>query len=93
MNRRSLIFLLVGVNLVLLVALMYSAFPMPAAYAQRVGTSGNYMLVTGQIQSGYDAVYLFDVAERRMHALTIEKGGSGRLDFRDSRNLQQDFRE
>lgn len=93
MNRRALILLLVGLNLVLLVALLYSAFPMPAAFAQRVGTSGNYMLITGQIQSGYDAVYLFDVAERRMHVLTIEKGGSNRLDHRDTRDLQQDFRE
>ena len=93
MKRRSMIVLLAGLNLMLLAALFYSAFPMPAAYAQRVGTSGNYMLIAAQMQSGYDAVYLFDVAERRMHAFTVEKGGSDRLDYRDSRDLQQDFRE
>lgn len=93
MTRRSLIVLLAGLNLLLLVALLYSAFPMPAAFGQRVGTSGNYMLLTAEIQGGYDAVYLFDVGERRMHAFTIEKGGADRIEYRDSRDLKQDFRE
>ena len=93
MNKRTCIVLLVGVNLLLLAALVFSVFPGPTAYAQRVGTSGNFMIVSGEIQNGYDALYLFDVAERKMHAFTIEKGGAGRLQHRDFRDLKADFRE
>lgn len=93
MNKRSWIVLLVGVNLFLLAALLFSVFPGPEAYAQRVGISGNFMIVAGEIQDGYDALYLFDVAERRMHVFTIEKGGAGRLQHRDFRDLKADFRE
>lgn len=93
MRKRSIVMVLVGVNLFLLAALVYSVFPMPAAYGQRVGTAGNFMLVTGEIQSGYDAVYLFDVGERVVYAFTIPKGRSGEIVFQDKRDLKADFRE
>jgi hypothetical protein len=93
MNKRTCIVLLVGVNLFLLAALVFSVFPGPAAYAQRVGISGNFMMVTAEIQDGYDALYLFDVADRKMYAFSIEKGGAGRLEVRDFRDLKADFRE
>jgi len=93
MSKRTCLVLLVGVNLFLLAALAFTVFPGPKAYAQRVGISGNYMMVTAEIQDGYDALYLVDVAERRMHVLTIEKGGAGRLQHNDFRDLKVDFRE
>lgn len=68
MTKRSLLVLLVGLNLGLLVALVSRVYTPDSAYAQAVGARpGNYMLVAGRAEVGNDAVYLIDAANRQLH--------------------------
>lgn len=90
--RKSIpVIVLLGVNLVLLWALVGMAFPPPAAMAQAVGGAGNYLLVCGNIQSDYDAVHMIDLRNRLLHSFTVRKG-QVQLEYRGTRDLQTDFR-
>ncbi|MGB9626924.1 MAG: hypothetical protein ACPMAQ_18885, partial [Phycisphaerae bacterium] len=61
MSRQSVLVLLVGLNLLLLGAIILSLYTPPAALAQAPGRSADYLLVSGRIQIEHDAVYLFDL--------------------------------
>lgn len=91
MSKRVLIVALVGVNLALLAALVICANPPRAAYGQAVAAAGNMLMLTGEIQDGYDALYLVDLPRREMHVFTPEKSRRGRLVYRDTRSLKRDF--
>jgi len=91
MSKNSIIVVLVGANLFLLASIIFSVSSPPAAMAQRVGGAGNYLIVTGEIQDGYDALYLFDLPQRRLHALTVSKG-TPKIQLQDSPDLSADFR-
>lgn len=91
MTRNMALSLLVCVNLVLLTALCLSTYSLPAAQAQGTGLAGNYMMVTGEIQNEYDALYLVDLRERTIHAFYWDKGRK-QLVYSDMRSLERDFR-
>ncbi|MBN2563064.1 MAG: hypothetical protein JXQ75_19235 [Phycisphaerae bacterium] len=94
MTKRALIVLLVGVNLILLAALILaSGWGLPAAYAQAVPLGQNYLIVAAEIRDGVDALYVIDLSQRRMHVFRPNRDQNDRrllhVGFRD---LQRDFR-
>ncbi len=92
MSRHTIIVVLVGINLIFLAGIVLSVTSPSAAMAQRVGGAGNYMIVAAEVMDGNDAVYVFDLPERRLHAFTVKKGTPPRIELRDTRDLSQDFR-
>lgn len=90
-SRSTWVTLLVGVNLVLFTALFIVGAPPRSAGAQSTGLAGNYMVVTGQIQSQFDALYMLDLRERTLHCFYFEKG-SRELKYGGYRDLERDFR-
>ena len=68
--KKPLIVALMCVNAALLVALI-AGTGTERAYGQVIGA--NYLVVTGNIFSDYDAVYVLDLATRRLAAWRYEK--------------------
>jgi hypothetical protein len=90
-NKTTWLSLLVCVNLVLLTGIVVFGVPPQAAWAQGTGLAGNYLLVTGQIQSQFDALYLIDLHERTLHTFYFDKGTND-LRWAGYRDLERDFR-
>jgi hypothetical protein len=91
MNKTACVTLLVCVNLLLLTGIIvFGAPPTPAA-AQGTGLAGNYIVVSGQIQRNFDALYLLDLKERALHVFYFVKG-SRTLEYGGYRDLERDFR-
>jgi hypothetical protein len=68
MPRKNLILgLLTVVNVVLLAVLVEQILPERAAFAQPVNMPANYLAVTASITAGRDALYIVDVADRRLY--------------------------
>ena len=91
-TKRSLIVALVGVNLFLLAALLLSSYAPPAAHAQRVGGAWNYIAVSCEVDESYDAFYLVDLSQRRLHAFVPSQQQDGSIEYVGSRSLEADFR-
>ncbi len=91
MSKRSVISALIGVNLFLLSALLMSSFSPPAAMAQRVGASSNFVAVTSQSDTDYDVLFLLDLGERRLHLFKPNRDRSGDIGYVGARDLAQDF--
>jgi len=68
--KKPAIVLMLCVNAVLLVALV-AGTGVPKAYGQFVGA--NYLVVTGDVYSDYEAVYVLDLATRRVAAWRYQK--------------------
>ena len=91
MDKRVVMVGLVGVNLVLLAALLFVSPGPQAAVAQSVSQGGNYMVVTGKIYDDHDALYLIDLNTRTLHAFTFSQTRR-QLEYRGARSLLTDFR-
>ncbi len=91
MTRATWLTVLVCVNLALLTAIVVFAVPPQAALAQGTSLAGNYMIVAGQIQQQFDALYLIDLRERTLHIFYFMKG-SNDLRWAGYRDLERDFR-
>lgn len=93
MTKRSVIVLLVGLNLILLATLVLTSWRLPAAYAQAAPLGQNYAMVAGEIRSGVDALYILDLPRRRMHVFVPNRDQNNRrLLYEGSRDFQRDFR-
>ncbi len=92
MSRQSVLVLLVGLNLLLLGAIILSVYTPPAALAQAPGRSADYLLVSGRIQVEHDAVYLFDLRNRLLHVFRAVPGQPINVIPVDTRELARDFR-
>lgn len=90
MNRNLLLSALICVNVVLLAALAVLAYTPPPANAQ-VGLAGNYLVVTGEVQDEFDAMYVLNPRSRMLYALTYNRG-TRRLDLGGYRDLSRDLR-
>jgi hypothetical protein len=95
-RKESWITLLVCLNLVLLTGLIFAGSTPPAAYAQTApnagtGLAGNYLAVAGEIQDGWDALYLLDTRTRQLHAFFFDKT-TKRLSYGGIRDLERDLR-
>lgn len=53
--------------------------------------SGNYLLVAGEIQDQYDALYLLDTTSRNLYAFKYDRGRR-ELELVAARDLEADFR-
>ena len=91
MSKNAWLALLVCVNVGLLAAVCFTAYALPAAAAEGTGLAANYLMVSGEIQDQYDALYLLDQHERTLHAFYWDKARRELL-YTDSRDLDRDFR-
>lgn len=91
MRRSTLVALLVCVNLAMLTAVVLRTTSPPAAYAQGTGLASNYVTVAGEIQDGYDSLYLIDLQTRYLHAFYFERG-TNQFKHGGFRDLERDFR-
>ena len=91
MNKTTWLTLLVCVNLILLTGIALLASSPRAALAQGTSLAGNYLVVTGEIQNEFDALYLMDLRERMLHTFYFRKGTKD-LQYGGFRALEVDFR-
>ncbi len=90
--KKAIVVALMCLNAVLVVALIAGART-EKAYGQVLGA--NYLVVTGNIQANYDAVYVIDLASRKLAAWRYEKdkkpAGVVSITPGGGRELRRDF--
>lgn len=91
-KKTTVLVMLVVLNLVLLSAVLIEATHGKAAFAQQAGLPVNYLAIAGEMQNGYDGVYLIDLDRRQLNLLAPIRGGRTNLELIDARNLTRDFR-
>ena len=92
MSKKSILVGLIGVNLALLMGLVFTTARLPAAQAQPGATVGGYMMVTNRIDNNTDALFLLDAGAQRLHAFVPDRRQGGMLNYITFRNLEGDFR-
>ena len=91
-TKRSVIVALVGLNLFLLTALIFSTYSPPVAYAQRMGAAANYVAVTCRVDNEFDVLYLLDLPTRKLHCFVPDRDiARGGMQYAGSRDVAQDF--
>lgn len=94
--KHTLFVSLIVINLVLLCALVVQSLHLPKANAQPVvnDVGNRFLVVSGEIQDNYDAIYIIDVVARRLYSLTMSRGvGPNAAVLRHVRNLEADFQK
>ena len=92
LSKRSLIVLLVGMNLLLLVVLVIGSYSMPPAFAQAGGKAGNFVAVTAKAQGqAYDVLYVLDAKGRKLHAFYPTSVQQKQYAAARPRDLEKDF--
>ncbi len=91
MTKRTIIAGLAGLNLFLLAAIVLTADLLPSALAQRLGAAGSYLSVSCKADTDYDALYVLSLADRKLHCFVPKRDRSGKVDYGQSRNLEEDF--
>lgn len=91
MNKTTVLSILVCINLILVATTLVIGTTPRTAVAQGTGLHGNYMVVSGEIQDEFDALYLLDLKERTLHTFYFIKGGN-ELQYAGYRSLERDFR-
>lgn len=76
MNKRAIIVSLAGLNLLLAGVLVMMAFELPKAHAQGIGRAGNYLLVSGEIEDGLDALYVMNLDRQILDVILLNKQGN-----------------
>lgn len=89
--KRFVIAALICANVALLAILALQAVPTAQGQDDIYFRRTNYVLVTGQIQSGYDAIYVIDVGAQRLGAWRFDLTTKRLVAFR-GRELGNDFR-
>ncbi|MFN0137944.1 MAG: hypothetical protein ACKVS9_17715 [Phycisphaerae bacterium] len=82
---------LVVLNLGLLAGLVLQTWQPKPAFAQATGLSGNYLAVSGSIQSNFDALYVLDMQTKFLHGFIWDRGRR-ELEYIGNRQLDRDFR-
>lgn len=92
LTKRAVIVGLVGVNLLLLTALLAGSYPPPAAYAQSGARAGDFVCVTAKAAGqSYDVLYVLDVPARKLYGFYPSGPGRGKLVASPPRDLATDF--
>jgi hypothetical protein len=91
--RKALIVALVGINVVLLLALVLG-YAAPPAKAQVIGGGTDYLMVTGKsIGGNVDAVYIIDLGKRRLAAWKFDVTTKRLIEYtKATRDLKRDFK-
>lgn len=92
LTKHSLITALVGVNLVLAAALVFSFDLVPEAYADRGGRPGDFSMCTVVVKRDIGCIYILDHADRKLHCFAPTRGKDGTLSYVQTRDLESDFR-
>ena len=87
--KKWIIAAMVCINVLLLSALMFNYQPSKAK-AQVVGGGTDYIMITGQLQADWDAVYIIDLGRRYFCAWKFDKSKKRLFAFRP-RDLKRDF--
>lgn len=91
-GKRGWIVLLAGINVLLMLALVFSTYSPAKAMAQPGGRAGSFIGVTSQAGGqSYEVLYLLDIQERKLHAL-IPPMGKGSPEYAGFRDLKDDFK-
>ncbi len=94
LKKRSVIALLIGVNLFLFCLLIAGSYSLPAAFAQGQGAPGDFISVVATPNSqSYDVVYLLDTRRERLHALYPSNLQKRTYGYGGSVDLSKDFGE
>lgn len=94
LRKRSVIALLVGVNLFLLGLLIASSYSLPTAFAQGRGAPGDFISVVATPSSqSYDVIYLLDTRSERLHAIYPSNLQKRNYGYGGSIDLKKDFGE
>lgn len=94
--------LLVVVNAVLVCAVLSGVIALPRASAQTPAqpgqpatagqAPGQFLAVSGQVQTGLDAQYIIDVAQQRLYVYSpTHQGAESVMQLTDMRDLRADF--
>ena len=86
--KTPIVWMLVGLNAVLLLGVVLSLM-IPPAHAQVRGGRG-YLLIPARYQTNDEALWVIDQSARTMGLFTIDTRGD--LERIDRRNLEKDFR-
>ncbi len=90
LTKRFVIVILVGLNLLLLAALLIGSYSLPAAYAQGSTRAGDFACVTAKASGQtYDVLYVLDLPARKLYAFYPTQ--SRRLTTATPRDLSKDF--
>jgi len=89
--KKKLIVALVCLNAALLLALMLGSNAQPAK-AQALRGGADYLLVTGKIGTTTDAVYVIDLAGRKLAAWRFDKTRKRPVQYK-GRDLVKDFKK
>lgn len=94
MRKNVFLGLLVCLNLALFSVLVLRVAKPADAFAQVGGLADNYLVVTGEVTTDNDALYVLDVRRRQLTLLYGQRGARGRLDLIAvaTRDLDADFR-
>ncbi len=92
LKKRSLIVLLVVVNLILGAAFLTSTTSLPDAFAQAGIRSGEFLCVTAKpAGQSYDVLYVLDMPNRQLHAFYPGLPQSKNITRAQPRDLVSDF--
>jgi len=90
-TKRSLIVGLVGLNLVMAAALIFSLDMVPAAYGARSGRPGDFAVCTVKVHKDFDVIYILDQQARLLHCFVPSTKKDGKLTFVQTRRLEDDI--
>lgn len=92
MRKKTCLSLLICVNLILLSAIVLIGTSPRTAHAQsQVGLADNFIVVTGEIQDEFDALYIVDTNEHTLHVFYFRRGTTD-LKYGGYRLLDLDLR-
>ncbi len=87
--KKTLIITLVCLNVALVAMLMFGTTTRTAK-GQAVRGQADYLMITGEIRRDYDAIYIIDLAKRRMLAWRLDRTRKVLIPYR-GRDLRSDF--
>jgi hypothetical protein len=97
MNKRGMIILLIGVNVLLLAAITFTVYTPPSAFAQAMGgRHGEYLLFSARAEVLNDAIYMLDAANHKLHVFRSAfprnpATGATSVAYFSTRDLARDF--
>lgn len=92
LSKRSLVVILVGVNLLLLGLLLLGSFSLPSVLAQMSARPGDFACVTAKAAGqSYHTLFIVDVPKRTLHAFYPVDGHTNDLVAAAPRDLAKDF--
>ena len=91
-GKRSILVILVGLNLFLLAVLVLGGYSLPPAYGQGGARAGDFACVTAKAAGqSYEVLYVLDVPAHKLYAFYPTSGHTSQLVATTPRDLAKDF--